>query len=270
MDSPSEGTWSVEVWTYGSDTWSGVTLTVQSGSHPGEYSGIATLSGGLMSRAIYTVDIPSGVDYASFTTSGGTLTNYGANLAVRYNAMLGQDSIAYSPADCYSFISGNNSNCFIYNPTAGTWYVSVFSGSPVAGGSGNSIFDDTDLSITWGDWQGAYSAPVVLSGDIFDRKLYTVTIPSGMTTATFTLGGGTETSYGANLAVRYNAIPGDDDITYSPADCYSVGSSNTESCVVNSPTAGTWYILVFSGLAGGVATGSASTYSNVTLTASWN
>ena len=262
---PSADTWYVEVYYNGSDTYSDVTLTVEWGDWPGAFTGNTTIDGDLFDRKVYTYTVPSGVDYVSFQTTGGTEASFGANLQVRYNALPGTPTSTVSSVDCYSNGTDNYENCYMYNPTPGTWYVMVSSGA--GSFADTSTYEDVTLSIETGNWAGEYSAPVVLSGSYFYREIYTATIPPGMTTATFTLSGGTETSFGANLAVRYNALPGDAKSNISPVDCYSAGTNNTESCVINSPTAGTWYILVSSGSS---AFTNMSTFNNVTLTATWN
>ena len=272
---PQAGTWYVEIhsgWGSGfsigkTSTYANATLTVDYGMWQGNYSTPVTLSGGYFDRKIYSVNVPAGQDYANFRLGGGTYTSYGAELAVKYNAIPGSPTLAYNNADCYSVASDNSSNCFIYAPTAGTYYVEVYSSS----GSGYSIgldstYSNAVLDVTWGNWPSAYSGPTSVSAGLFERKIYAVTVPAGKTSITFSTSGGTMSDMGANLAARYNALPGSPTVAYDNAACQSIGFTNTESCTVNNPTAGTWYVSVFSSPGSGYSLGRSSVFSGTTLT----
>jgi len=79
---------------------------------------------------------------------------------------------------------------------------------------------------------------------------YSVTIPAGMTQLVVTTSGGTGD---ADLYVRKASVP-----TYTTFDCRSYNDGNTETCTINSPTAGsTYYIRVYA----------YATFSGVTLQA---
>jgi type IV pilus assembly protein PilY1 len=74
----------------------------------------------------------------------------------------------------------------------------------------------------------------------------TFTVPAGAGAINVNLSGGThgdntsannDDGNGADLYLRFNAAPTTSDYT-----CRSIGGSNTESCTIYSPTAGTWYI----------------------------
>lgn len=256
---PTPGTWHISVFsswnTAATGTYTDTNFTVDMGEFEGDYTTPLLLSAGAWSRKIYTYTVPAGQDYVRFRTSGGTETGYGANLAVQYNALPGSNINPTSNSTCNSQTNSNIEACYIYNPTPGTWYASVFSG-----GTYTATYDGVTFDITPGNWQGAYTGPVVISGDYMDRKVYSIDVPAGKTSLTATLSGGTETNYGANLAVRQGTPPGNGTSPTNGATCTSQGSTNAESCVINSPVAGTWYIMVFNG-----GTYDTSTYNNVTL-----
>lgn len=87
-----------------------------------------------------------------------------------------------------------------------------------------------------------------LSGSSGNKKYYTLEVPAGSPTLTFTTTGGTGD---ADLYVRFGAVPNSG--TY---DCRPYASGNAETCSFNNPQAGTWYVMV----------NAYTTYSGVTLT----
>jgi secreted trypsin-like serine protease len=78
------------------------------------------------------------------------------------------------------------------------------------------------------------------------------TVPSGTTTLTVTLVGGSGTSGDADLYVRSGSQP-----TTSLYNCRPYLSGNNETCTISAPVSGTWYMSVYG----------YSAYSNVTVTA---
>lgn len=91
------------------------------------------------------------------------------------------------------------------------------------------------------------------SGDEGTTTLYRITVPTGATLLTVTTSGGTGD---LDLYVRRDEEP-----TASTYDCESAGGTNDESCELDSPAAGTWYIL----LAGFEAYSGASVLAAVTV-----
>ncbi|WP_241758211.1 M4 family metallopeptidase [Myxococcus landrumensis] len=87
-----------------------------------------------------------------------------------------------------------------------------------------------------------------LSGSSGNKKYYTLEVPAGVPTLTFTTTGGTGD---ADLYVRFGSVPNSG--TY---DCRPYASGNAETCTFNNPQAGTWYVMV----------NAYTTYSGVTLT----
>jgi len=81
-------------------------------------------------------------------------------------------------------------------------------------------------------------------------KCWTLSVPTGKTSVVFNQTGVSGTSGDADLYVRYNAAP-----TTSSYNCRPYVSGNTETCTINSPTAGTWYACSYG----------YSAYTNVTM-----
>jgi hypothetical protein len=65
---------------------------------------------------------------------------------------------------------------------------------------------------------------------------YTMVVPSGRSTLTFAISGGTGD---ADLYVRFGASP-----TASAYTCRPYKTGNSETCTFSSPQAGTWYVRV--------------------------
>ncbi|WP_257325311.1 S8 family peptidase [Pseudoalteromonas rhizosphaerae] len=75
-----------------------------------------------------------------------------------------------------------------------------------------------------------------LSGAASSDTFYTMTVPSGATNVTFTMSGGTGD---ADLYVRSGSKP-----TTSTYDCRPYKGGNSEECSIDSPTAGTYHVMV--------------------------
>jgi serine protease len=73
-----------------------------------------------------------------------------------------------------------------------------------------------------------------IAGGEDSERYYRITVPTGATFLTVTTSGGTGD---VDIAVRHAERP-----TFDEADCFSSGESNTETCVIEDPAAGTWYI----------------------------
>ncbi|WP_372762400.1 S8 family peptidase [Pseudoalteromonas sp.] len=75
-----------------------------------------------------------------------------------------------------------------------------------------------------------------LSGASSSETFYTMTVPSGASNVTFTMSGGTGD---ADLYVRAGSQP-----TTSTYDCRPYESGNNEVCSIDSPTAGTYHVML--------------------------
>lgn len=69
------------------------------------------------------------------------------------------------------------------------------------------------------------------------EAVYTIDVPAGATKLTVSIAGGTGD---VDMYVRYNAVP-----TGSGDNCKSEKAGNAESCTINNPQAGKWYILTY-------------------------
>jgi hypothetical protein len=87
-----------------------------------------------------------------------------------------------------------------------------------------------------------------LGGPADDEKLYHITVPAGTTSLSVVLAGGTGD---ADIYVQRASPP-----TTDAYDCASAGATTNETCVIDDPDSGTWYIWVLS-----------YNYSGATLTA---
>jgi len=75
-----------------------------------------------------------------------------------------------------------------------------------------------------------------LSGATGAAQYFTLVVPAGQTTLTFTMSGGTGD---ADLYVKNGAAP-----TSTVYDCRPFTSGNAETCTFSSPAAGTWYVMI--------------------------
>lgn len=170
----------------------------------------------------YTLDVPAGATDLSFNINGGSGD---ADMYVRFGSQP-----TTSTYDCRPYLSGNTETCTISNVQAGTYHVMVrayssFSGvnltgsftEPTSGGGGSA--SATDLSGATGSWTHYY-----------------VDLPAGMTSLNVNMSGGTGD---ADLYVRQGSQP-----TTSSYDCRPYLSGNNETCAINNPGSGRWYVSI--------------------------
>jgi pre-peptidase len=227
------------------------TLQVQSGGGGGGGGSVlsngvpvSNLSGAVNSQQNFTIAIPTGASNLSIKISGGSGD---ADLYVKFGS-----APTLSSYDCRPYINGNAETCSFSTPQVGTYYImlngyAAYSGVTLVasystgggGGGGGSVLSNgvpvSNLSGTSGSWQ-----------------YFTLSVPSGKTSMTIKISGG---SGDADLYVRYGAQPTTSTWDYRP---YLYG--NNETVNVSSPTAGTWYV----GIRG------YTSYSGVTLVGSYN
>jgi serine protease len=114
-----------------------------------------------------------------------------------------------------------------------TFFVNVsnVSGIAVADAQGQgSIINDDATALS----SGVAVGPI--SGSTGQDFLYSLDVPAGRTSVTFTTSGG---SGDADLYVKFGALP-----TVAVSDCASEGATTAETCQFNSPQTGTYYVLV--------------------------
>jgi hypothetical protein len=87
------------------------------------------------------------------------------------------------------------------------------------------------------------NVPLVVSsnGAFLSLALYRISVPAGKTKLTVTTSGPIDKDL--DLLVRRAAAPTTNNSTFAvTADCYSGGANTNESCVINNPAKGTYYI----------------------------
>jgi hypothetical protein len=189
------------------------------------------------SEKFYTVVVPAGAPALRVSLSGGSGD---ADIVVRFGA--DPDPLNY---DCGSFGFDNDEECIITSPAAGTWHILVLGFDAYSGAQllAEIIAAPTVTVLTSGvgltNQSGAESS----------TRFFSITVPAGATNLTVTTSGGTGD---LDLFLRLGSLP-----STGSADCSSQSFDNEESCVVASPAAGTWYVLLYGFEA----------YTGVTLTA---
>ncbi|NOK34173.1 hypothetical protein HMI49_13305 [Corallococcus exercitus] len=181
----------------------------------------------------YTLEVPSGATSLTFETYFGS-----GGMAHLYAKRGSSPTLA--SYDCKGTLGGsNNQSCTVTNPTAGTWHVRLYNadasmtltsaalrGSYVTGGTGNP-----------GTGTLTNNVPVTgLSGAKDSYRYWTITVPAGKTSLLV------QTMFGtgdADLYVRQGSRP--EDYVY---DCRPLTGGNTESCLINAPTAGVYHVMI--------------------------
>lgn len=197
-----------------------------------------SVSGAQGSETFYTLEVPAGATDLSFNISGGTGD---ADLYVRFGS-----KPTSSDYDCRPYLNGNTESCDIASVQAGTYHVML---------KGYSSYSGVSLVA---NFEGDVPPPPPSEDDFKEENIsgaqgawvdYTVTVAEGVNVLTVKISGGTGD---ADLYVRQGSYP-----TTSAYDCRPYREGNEETCVINNPTAGTWYL----SLRG------YSSFSGVTLTA---
>lgn len=199
-------------------------------------TGLSASTGGELR---YTLEVPAGATNLSFAIAGGSGD---ADLYVRFGS-----APTTSSWDCRPYIGGNNETCNISNVQAGTYHVMVRAYSTFSGVSLTGSFDES----TGGGNTGGSGSANNLSATRNNWLRYTVEIPSGMSTLTVNISGG---SGDADLYLRYGSAP-----TTSAYNCRPYLGGNNETCTISNPQAGTWHIGIRA----------YRTFSGVNLTATW-
>lgn len=184
-----------------------------------------SFSGATGAQAKYTFVVPSGATNLTFKTSGGTgdLDEY---------VQLGSAPTTTSYLQ-KSDGSTNTETITIAAPTAGTYHVLLNSYATVSGAS-------LVASYQTGSSGNVLTSGVPVTGIALATgasKVYSITVPSGKTSLTFKLSGGTGDG---DIYARLGATP-----TTTTYDKKSDGSTNTETITYANPVAGTYYLMVY-------------------------
>ena len=183
------------------------------------------ISGAAKAEIFYTLDVPAGATNLTFNTSGGTGD---ADLFVKF----GSDPTT-SVYDCNSTTSTSTESCTISNVQAGTYHVMVQAWNQI---SGVSLTGSYTAGSTGGLQPISQSASNISAG-YQSWARYTSTLPAGYSTLTVTLSGGTGD---ADLYIRNGSQS-----TLSAYDCRSWNNGNSETCTINNPASGTWYLDIY-------------------------
>lgn len=172
---------------------------------------------GAGTQKVFTVAVPEGSVGLNISISGGAGN---ADLYVKRGA-----PPTTSSYDCASAYSSNYDSC--YFPSAeGTYYVML---------KGTTSYSNVSVSARWNAL--SRNSPVSnLYAGWATEKYYTFYVPSGSTSASFSISGGTGD---ADIYVRHGASP-----TLSDFDCRPYTGGNAETCSFSYPSGGTYYVMV--------------------------
>jgi serine protease len=179
------------------------------------------LSGATGNEKFYTIEVPAGASALSFNISGGSGD---ADVYVRFGAQP-----TTSTYDCRPWLSGNNEVCNFASPSAGTYHVMV---RAYATYSGVSLVADYTASSGQPDSISVSG----LSGSQNQWLNYELDVPAGQSSVNVSISGG---SGDADVYVRFGANP-----TTSTYDCRPWLSGNNETCTINNPQQGTYFIRI--------------------------
>jgi vibriolysin len=180
-------------------------------------SNISDATGG---QKFYSLVVPSGQTTLTFTTAGGTgdvdlYTNFGAVPST-------------STYTCRPYTGGNAETCTFSSPAAGTYYVMLNAYSAYSGVTLTGTYSTTGGNVLTNN-----VAVTNLSGATGASQIWTLAVPSGKASLTFTMSGGTGD---ADLYVKSGAAPTD-----TVYDCRPFLAGNAETCSFTNPVGATWY-----------------------------
>lgn len=245
------GTYYVKV--YGYSAFSGLSLTGSfTPSGPAGCTSTATLSNGVPVNnigasegswsCIYLFYVPSGSTRVTFTTSGGSGDG---DLYVRYGSSPNETTY-----DCKSAGYGTEEVCTIDMPKSGTYYARVFGDGSFSGVSLTGLYSLTGYPGCTTTSALGNNSPVSNVGapaSTFSCD-YTLEVPSGATSLTFSSQGGSGGS--AHLYVKRGSAP-----TLSSYDCASTLGSSSQTCTITSPQSGTWHVRIYNASSSGTLSG---------------
>lgn len=189
-------------------------------------------------ETFYRVVVPAGTARLIISTSGGTGN---ADIVARHGSPPSPEDEAFA---CLAFTAGNDENCTVYSPVAGTYYILLYATDAY---SGLTITATTSTTIPSTLLTSGVSVTGI-AGAEGSQALYRIVVPAGKTSLAVTTSGGTGD---ADILVKRGTPP-----SYGSGDedCMSeFAGTNNENCTISSPAAGDWYITVvgytaFSGL----------------------
>lgn len=185
-----------------------------------------TIAGATNSQTLYTFAVPANSKDVEFNLSGGTGD---ADMFVKFGSA---PTTSAGGFDCKSEESANTEKCSFPAAQTGTYHVMIL---------GYDAYANAQLTATYkedtGSANGGTSSVDNASASRRSWKRYSQVIPAGMSKLTVTTKGGTGD---ADLYLRHGSNP-----TLSNYTCRSEEKANVETCVINNPTAGKWYISLY-------------------------
>ena len=187
---------------------------------------ITGITGAEKAELFYTLDVPNGATDLVFTTTGGSGD---ADLFVRF-----ENAPTLNTYDCKSTTATSNETCAITNIQTGTYHIMVQAWNQISG-----------VSLT-----GKYTAPSTggglkpISAKVDNVSVtknqwtrYTYDLPAGYSDLIIAMSGGTGD---ADLYINHGAQSSN-----NVYQCRPYEDGNNESCTINTPAAGVWYIDIF-------------------------
>ncbi len=223
---PAAGTWYIMLRGY--TAYSGLTLvatysasvTVTNLTNGVPLAGLSAPTG---TETFYKLEVPAGQTKLEIQISGGSGD---CDLYVKRGALPTTAIYDYRP-----YVVGNNEKVTVDNPVAGTWYIMLRAYHAYSGLTLQATYSGgLGIALTNG-------VPVTnLSGALASEKLYRIEVPAGQSNLEIKISGGTGD---VDLYVKFANPPTTSEFDYRP---FTPG--NEETVTVNTPTAGTWYIML--------------------------
>ncbi len=184
---------------------------------------IVDLSGRIGSRQNFVVDVPPGSATLTVQLSGGIGD---ADLYVRAGA---QPTL--TTFTCRPFRDGNNETCTINAPAAGPYFIMVnafngYFGATLTASFTGAVGQQLDSGVAMSG----------LSGAAGSERIFSIVVPPGRSRVTVTMAGG---SGDADLYLRTGAVP-----TAVLFSCRPFLSGNNETCAINSPASGGYFVMI--------------------------
>lgn len=226
VDSPAAGTWHIMLRGY--SAYSGLTLEASYSAA----TSIVPLTNGVPKTGLaaaqgtqqsFRIEVPAGQSKLEISISGGSGD---CDLYVKRGALPTTSDYDYRP-----FLFGNDETVTINSPAGGTWYIML---------NAYDAYSGVTLLASYGGGVGTIltnGVPVTdISGAQASERIYRIDVPIGQTNLEIMIWGGTGD---CDLYVKRGARPMISDYDYRP---FLPGSD--ETVTINSPAAGTWYIML--------------------------